>query len=351
MNSNKTASGNNKLSYLTLASVTAAISVIAIHTNGCFWTFSTDHYWFTANILECLFYFAVPVFFMITGATLLDFYDKYSLSEYFMKRIKKTVIPLIAWTFIGIVYRILLAHNLLWADVTPKFVFDGLTRFNIVNLYWFFGPLFCAYLCIPLLAAVPKEKKNLVFGYVAAASLVFNIAIPFINNVFTLDIACPLSLSVGSSYLIYILTGYLLSHNEINIKLRLLSYVLAIAGLLTHIIGTYKLSMEAGQINGLYKGYVNIPCFFYSVGVFIAIRYISSYIKSERFWKVVNFVGGYTFPMYLMQWFFIDLIPRYTHINTYSLYYRLGAPVPMAIVIILITFVLRKIPIVRKIVP
>ncbi len=349
--SNKKTLEKPKIAYLSLASVIAAISVIAIHTNGCFWTFSTDHYWFTANILECVFYFAVPVFFMITGATLLDFYDKYNLSKYFSKRIKKTVIPLVAWTFIGIAYRIWVAHNIQSSDVTPRFVLDGLTRFNIVNLYWFFGPLFCAYLCIPVFAAVPREKKNQVFLYIAIASLVFNVAVPFVNNVFALDIACPLSLSVGSSYLLYILVGYLLSHNDINFKFRLLSYLLAVAGLLTHMIGTYKLSMASGQINGLYKGYVNIPCFFYSVGVFIAIKYVSSYIKNGMFWKFVNWVGGYTFPLYLMQWFFMDLITRFTHINTYSLYYRLGAPIPITIAIILVTYLLRKIPFVRMIVP
>ena len=344
-------SSKPKISYLTLASVVAAISVIAIHTNGCFWDFSTNHYWFTANILECVFYFAVDVFFMITGSTLLDFFDKYTLREYFSKRIKKTVIPFVAWTLIGILYRVVIAKNLLWADITPRFVFDGLTKFNIVNLYWFFGPLFCVYLSIPLFAAVPKEKRNLVYSYVAAASLLFNVLIPFVNGVFELNIACPLSVTVGSSYLLYICVGYLLSHNEINVKVRIISYILAIAGLLTHIIGTYKLSIAAGQINGLYKGYVNIPCFFYAVGIFIAIRYFSSHVKNEMFWKIINFIGRYTFPMYLMQWFFIDAVGRFTHINTYSMYYRLGAPIPIAAAIILITMGLRKIPVLKHIVP
>ncbi|SEW36894.1 Surface polysaccharide O-acyltransferase, integral membrane enzyme [Ruminococcaceae bacterium KH2T8] len=347
----ETSSQKPKISYLTLASVVAAMSVIAIHTNGCFWDFSTNHYWFTANILECVFYFAVDVFFMITGSTLLDFFDKYTLREYFSKRIKKTVIPFVAWTLIGILYRVVIAKNLLWADVTPRFVFDGLTKFNIVNLYWFFGPLFCVYLSIPLFAAVPKEKRNLVYSYVAVASLVFNVLIPFINGVFEINIACPLSVTVGSSYLLYICVGYLLSHNEINVNIRIFSYILAVAGLLLQIIGTYKLSIAAGQINGLYKGYVNIPCFFYAVGIFIAIRYFSAYVKNETFWKIINFIGRYTFPMYLMQWFFIDAVGRFTHINTYSMYYRLGAPIPIAAAIILITMGLRKIPVLRYIVP
>ena len=344
-------SPKSKISYLTLASVVSAISVIAIHTNGCFWEFSTDRYWVTANILECLFYYAVDVFFMITGATLLDFYDKYTLREYFAKRIRKTVIPFIAWTLIGLLYRVLIAKDILVADITPRFVFDGFTKFNIINLYWFFGPLFCVYLSIPLFAAVPKDKRNAVYSYITIVSLVFNVLIPFCNGVYELNISCSLSVAVGSSYLLYICVGYLLSHNDIKLKFRIISYVLAIAGLLTHIIGTYKRSIVAGQVDGLYKGYVNAPCFFYAVGVFIALRYFSAHVKNERFWKIINFIGRYTFPMYLMQWFFMDAVKRFTNINTYSLYYRLGAPIPLALAVIIITWIIRKIPILDKIVP
>lgn len=61
-------SNKNRISYLTMACVVAALFVIAIHTNGCFWTFSMDHCWFVANILEYAFYFAVDMLFMIIGA-------------------------------------------------------------------------------------------------------------------------------------------------------------------------------------------------------------------------------------------------------------------------------------------
>lgn len=43
--------------------VICAFAVITLHTNGQFWNFSsTERYWFTANIIESLFYFAVPIF-------------------------------------------------------------------------------------------------------------------------------------------------------------------------------------------------------------------------------------------------------------------------------------------------
>ncbi len=63
--------------------VMATVFVLFLHTNGCFWSFSaTEQYWRSANIIECVFYPAVPLFYMVTGITLMDFFDRYSLGEF-----------------------------------------------------------------------------------------------------------------------------------------------------------------------------------------------------------------------------------------------------------------------------
>ena len=98
----------NRIEYISLASVLSAIAVVYLHANGCFWDFSTARYWITANIIESIFYFAVPIFFMISGAMLIDFNKRYSIKEFFKKRIAKTVIPFIIWSFIGLLIEIYL---------------------------------------------------------------------------------------------------------------------------------------------------------------------------------------------------------------------------------------------------
>ena len=70
---------NNRIEYISMASVVSALAVIFLHTNDCFWTFSTARYWFSANIIESVFYFAVPIFFMISGAMLIGYNDRYDL--------------------------------------------------------------------------------------------------------------------------------------------------------------------------------------------------------------------------------------------------------------------------------
>ena len=51
--------------YIQILGVIACLAVVAMHVNGCFWQFSYDRYWITANIIECICYFAVPIFFMM----------------------------------------------------------------------------------------------------------------------------------------------------------------------------------------------------------------------------------------------------------------------------------------------
>lgn len=94
--------------YIQILGVIACLAVVAMHVNGCFWQFSYDRYWITANIIECICYFAVPIFFMISGATLLNYRKRYTTAVFFKKRFGKTLVPFLIWSVISaiVLYRI-----------------------------------------------------------------------------------------------------------------------------------------------------------------------------------------------------------------------------------------------------
>ena len=281
--------------YITLLSVISTISVVFLHTNGCFWLFSKGRYWITANIIESVFYFAVPIFFMITGANLIDYQEKYSTKEYFKRRVKKTVIPFIVWSLIGMLY-MLATKSISIHNIDIKYIFNGIMNNSFSNVYWFFIPLFCTYLCIPLFASVDKMKRIATYKYLIIVALIFNCILPFINTVFGLGLSMRLSVYVCAEYTIYVLLGYVIDNIEINKKKRYIIYFFGIIGLLTHIIGTYKLSYAANTIIKTYKGYTNLPCILYSVSIYIFIKNISLRFKN---YKIINFIGEYSFVIYL----------------------------------------------------
>jgi len=338
-----------KKTFITLINSAACIAVVFLHTNGCFWDFSTEGYWKTANIIESLLYFSVPCFYMITGATLMDFLDRYSLKEFFQKRIKKTVIPFLFWSMTGMIRNAVLygsyPQNLL--DI-----YNGIADTSYVSIYWFFPALFCLYLSLPLFAAVEKSKRKEIFTYLATAGFVINLVIPFIRTVTHLEISWPLSVSVVSGSLIWLVIGYLLAHYEMAPSVRKLIYCAAVLGFLLHCGGTYYLSMQAGEVVRTFKGYTSVPCMMYSVGIFVWLKYHSDRIMSSRLVStVVNFIAPYSFGIYLLQFFIYSTMISVFRIDVRSMLYRLGAPFIIIPAAILIISVSRKIPAVRNIVP
>ena len=102
---NKDGQANDRIEYIDILAVLSCLAVVFLHSNGIFWSFEKSRWWIYADIIESVFYFAVPVCFMLAGATLLDYRKKYSTEEFFAKRINKILIPFIFWSIVGIAMR------------------------------------------------------------------------------------------------------------------------------------------------------------------------------------------------------------------------------------------------------
>ena len=337
---------------LTWIQVIACVAVLMLHTNGCFWNFSaTQMYWKSANIIECFFYFAVPLFFMSSGITMMDFYDRYTLREYFIKRGKKTVFPFLGWSCIGLFWG-MARGQILVSDLNVSYVAKGIMDAAFVPMYWFFTPLFIIYLCMPLFAAVEKKKRRLVFTYLAVTGFILNSLIPFLLALCKVEWTMPYTLSVLSGSLFWPVAGWLIHNTEWTKRQRAGLYLLAILGLFMHIAGTYITSMEAGSIVRTFKGYQNVPCILYSVGIFVLLKQTGSRImKKERVARFIGWLSRYTFAIYLEQFLLLDIIPMITGVDTKLLVYRLVAPFVMIPIMIGGTWLLRKVPGIRRLVP
>lgn len=339
--------------YINFAGVISAVSVVFLHANGCFWSFSaTLRYWRTANIIESVFYFAVPVFFMISGATLLDFFQKYGMKEYFYRRVRKTLIPYVLWSLLGFAFRVFYLKNVNRGEVDWKYILNGLLEGNLISIYWFFIPLFCLYLSIPLLAAVREELRKRVFVYLAAAGFLLNCLIPFLVRVFHVDVKTTFSVAAVSGYMLYLILGYLLHRYEVKKKIRFCLYILGVLGLLLHIIGTYYLSIDAGEIVSTYKGYNNVLCILYSTAVFVFLKYAWEYLSRVR-WvdMLIRILKPYTFSLYLVHWYILQILIKEFEIDVRSIYYRLSAPFAALAVTVVFTWIIRKLPYGKHLLP
>lgn len=150
--------------YIQILGVIACLAVVAMHVNGCFWQFSYDRYWITANIIECICYFAVPIFFMISGATLLNYRKRYTTAVFFKKRFGKTLVPFLIWSVISAIWYYIVYHA---RPEGIREVVDGILNTRYVDIYWF-SQLCFPYICVS--RSCPVFRRSTESGSLAMRS-------------------------------------------------------------------------------------------------------------------------------------------------------------------------------------
>lgn len=342
-----------RIEYIDLANVISTFAVVILHTNGCFWDFSRERYWLTADVIESLFIFAVPVFFMISGISLMDYQKKYDTKIYLKKRFSKTVIPFLFWTFMGLLFDIFFLHTVKASDLTLKVLVDGFINNHFVQIYWFFMPLFGIYLSIPLFASIEEEKRVELFKYLFLIGFIFNGTIPFLLSAFHIDMAWPLGINVVSGYAIFVVMGYLIHKIDFTLNQRCIIYILGLAGLLMHFGDTYYESYALGDVSQIYKNLTYAPIVMYSGAFLLFIKQISEKVMKTNISKYVHFIKKYTFPIYLMHYYIIEILNRYLHLTNYtkSIFYRLGMPFIVIPITIIIVALIRKLRLGKKVLP
>lgn len=194
-----------RILYFDILNILSCIAVIALHHNSRIWKFEVSNGWRLSLFIECFFYWAVPIFLMISGANLLNYREKYDTKVFLKKRVLKTVIPWFVWSLIVLIWKIK-TSQLVLEEKTLTYLLDLILNYKVENVYWFFGALFACYLAIPVFSMLVKERK--ILWYIVGMNFIFLSCVPILQLVskiqFTLDVP------VVGSLIIYVILGYLL---------------------------------------------------------------------------------------------------------------------------------------------
>lgn len=290
---------------------------------------------------------------MITGATLIDYPKRYDLKTYVKKRINKTVIPWLVWGGLSFVYYLIFNFDFI-ENLKLNKVINGILNNEYRSIYWFFPVMISVYICLPLFAHVDEAKKSKMFSYLVIMGIVFNILLPDINSVFKIGIDIPIKVPVVSEYLIYVLTGYLISHNNTK-NIERIIYASGIIALAIQIIGTGILSLQLGYESKLFRE-TTILNFFYATSVFVFFKNKSGIIMNNNILKrLIGFIKNYTLPIYLIHQYVNNLVQKILVVfgcnSEGRVMYQLLGPVVIVTLSIFCTCIIRQIPIIKKIVP
>lgn len=287
---------------------------------------------------------------MITGATLIDYRERYGTKTFFKKRLLKVIIPLIVWSIIYFIINFFKGKFNIH-DLSFRFVFEYFFLVKTNPIFWFFVVIIGIYLAIPVISLIPQESRRKSFLYTIIITFVFNQFLPDLLYHLNLNYNYDLKfLLTYSGWISFIFIGYYIDKYEIVKKHRVIIYVLGIIGLLTMVVPTIFISYHKNESCSWFDEYYDAPCVLYSASIFLFFKSkINNNQIVTKIMPIINFVAPTTLGIYVLHIAIRDFL-RYFY--TYS-YFGMNLVLTMSILMIcfIVVKIVQKIPILRHIFP
>ena len=312
---------SKRVLYYDLLNIAACIAVIALHHNGLVHTFTGDKIWKECLLVEVGFYWAVPIFLMLSGATLMNYRKKYSTKTFFSKRLSRVVFPWIFWSFVMIAQKIIEGQYTL-ESCRPKAVLSILLNCEIENVYWFFPVIIGIYMFLPLLSQLAQEQYRKTLWYIVGYGVLVNGTVPLLCEVAGIQWNGSL-LSPLNGYYTFFILGYLLSTEDICKKWRIIIYVNGFLCACIRYCGIYYLSFRDGTKNSLLFNYEQVHVFGLAIAVFVLFKYIQwDKALNVTIQNGVSKIAGCSLGVYLIHICVMTYEKKIFHIQESSLWWR-----------------------------
>ena len=277
------------------------------------------------------------------------------VKQFYRKRFNKTVIPFVFWSLFYFAFNLSVG----WYEL------DGLTQFisDFINArfnshMWFFLPLFGIYLSLPFVEAMLNNSSEKMELFFLLISFIFVSFLPMLCEITGIkyfiigqeSIQNYGMFSIASNMLFYAVWGHFLNKTTLSVSWRKRIYLLGVLAAIAHFCGLYFLSLKDGSFNWAFLNYSYPTSVMMSVAVFV-------WFKNQDWDKLlsilhldaskISFVSSCSFGIYLIHRFIHNVgnhfglpfqNPIYGFILTYS----------VALIVIIL---MKKIPLINKIVP
>ncbi len=295
--------------YFDILNVIACLAVVAMHANSAFWDFRPSFSWLFNSFIEKVCVWAVPIFFMLTGATLIRSSESFSFCTYARRRFFRTVLPFIIWSVLGLIFDIFYL-GLVSPDLKLTSYVSMILNATVptTSVFWFFFPLFAIYLALPLFISVEDGKKEKVFGYLILSYLFFTL-VKDLFSVLGASFPTVLQLVALGGWLIYPVLGWYLSTVELRDDQRRAIYSIGIASFLFAWGGTVVSSYKERAIVNIGSNLLDLPYIFISISVFLFIKQRFAQVPlNERKVHLIASLSSLTFGVYLTHRFVLNFI-------------------------------------------
>lgn len=338
-----------RLVYLDALRIIAIMCVIFNHSgvNGFLLYTTTDNVYvqFISIFISSFSKIGVPLFFMISGALLLD--KDESLKDLLIKRVLRYVIILFVFCGLNFLYKVhlgMITFN--FADMIRK-----TTTGQMHTPYWFLYSYIGFLLTLTILRKLVKVMTNSDYYYLFALYVIVCGVFGLFARTFIGELNIPVALAADT--VVYPLLGYFLAYrtdksmfNKFFVSALMCA---AIAGLLLNDLIT---SFDYRHFGGWTESALSLFIIFAAAFVFSLSKYFFENVSIPHWLEsMITTLGSCVFGVYLLECYVKD------YFGFIQQYLYLIIPKPIASLIYLfcilfigsgITFILRKIPIIKK---
>lgn len=340
MNNSISSKSSERVVYFDILNIISCISVVALHHNGIVHSFSNTRAWRQSLIIECGCYWAVPIFLMVSGATLIPYDDRYDTKTFLVKRLKRVFIPWLFWSSVFLLWKVM-TGQMQMESRSILYILDLILNNKVESVYWYFPQLIGIYFAIPIITEI-RNKKNLLW-YIVVINFLF-ISLPGPIRAFT-GYSWNISIPIAQGMFIYPILGYLLHNTKLHKNARLIMYLLGVFCVCFRYFYTLLRSIQSGSTDTSIKGYQYFHCVFLAAAVFVAIKQIPwDTFVSKQVAVLLSKLSAGSFGVYLIHRFIMYYELEAIGISTSRLIWRI-AFIPITYLIsVIITNLIRRIP-------
>lgn len=342
----------NKLDYIDTLRAIATVGVVLIHISSPLinmnWNINPV-FWWIGNFDSAIVRFAVPLFLMISGVTLIR--PKYDFPVFYTKRASRVFIPLLFWLVVYWIFRAMVLKSdqqptsleewLDWA--VQLFLNEGVSKH-----LWYVYMIFFIYLSIPFWG---KFVYNLSNKYMLILLILWFVLIQWVKDIpfnpYNWSDHFDLRLINYFTYSFYFVLGFFLSRlNILQIK-KTAFPVLGIIYIFTILYAAFSakyLSDQLGKMNLNTHGYLHWNTIIQSITVFLMIK--MSDIQYKLLINLRNIISNYSYGIYLVHILVLGIL--WNNKIYWAIFHPLLAVPFLVVLTIMISygliFLLRKIP-------
>lgn len=331
--------------------ILSSIAVVLIHVASQNWYTVNDLKTFTVfNFFDSISRFAVPVFFMISGALFLNSRKKINFKNFFKKHFLKMIFIYVIWCILYYLFDYFFLNSI--NQINIKGIINSIINNKFV--LWFLKVMIYIYLFLPFIKTFTDNSSERQIQYFLIIFFILGICFYQLSNL-------PMPMSVKNMiinmrindrlwYLGYFILGWYIYNRDISLTIRKIIYILGLISVITCFLFTNIYFAKTGVKNSCLYEYFSLTTFIYSLSIFVFIKY---WIQKHNYEKLnLKAVSKKTLGIYLIHVFVLEFVCK-LGLNTLSFNPILATILLTFVVYIVsyfITFIMLKIPFVKEIV-